>query len=481
MRTGIVAQQLQDAGDYKFRGDWRAQIQGIQLGSKTGRRAHQYMVIVDDTWSGPTANRLRVTWEGIPDLIELAVSRGVAGFVCSDEFAQHPALEGHNVFHGRHSIDLFFRVAEVLRNSRGRFRVAAVTGSSGKTTTKRMLAHALRAAAPNRRVFASPASFNVGTEVVKHLSRSPQSRYSVIEVAGTAFSVFRNHNFALAPDVGIVTSITEAHLDFFKSERGVARHKAGIFDRPPAGGTAVINLDTPQSGLLVRHATDQGCQIVTYGESEDASVRLLGYSAETGEVSARVGGETLNYVVGARGKHMALNSLAVIATLRSYRLLTWRTGVESLATFAALDGRGAVTKVSLDGGIRVTLIDESYNANPGSTRVSLEAATHDPESDGGRVILVLGDMLELGPTTSQLHADLAPAVVAAGATRVHLFGELMLHLQGSLKATGHTAAHWGDMDALYDQLLKDLQDGDTLLVKSSNGTGLDEIVKRLQA
>lgn len=479
MRTEEAANALRRVGDFEFQGDPDARIGGVTNGARSGGLKYQYGVLIDENWRGGAADRLRVDWETLPERVERATKHGITGFLCNREFAKHPALEGHNVFSGPDARDLFYRLGEILRDSRGPSKIAAVTGSAGKTTTKRMLAHALQAVGRSGRVAAAPQSFNVATEALKYLSRAPQSAFSVVEMAGVAFPEFRRRGFTASADVSIVTSISEAHLIAHKTLEQIAHDKSGIFDRPPAGGTAVINLDTAHAEILLQRATDQGCQIVTYGESEHASMRLLHYNPQTGEVSAWVGGETLNYVVGARGKQMALNSLAVIASLRSFRLPDWRVGVESLAQFEALPGRGQVSQVSRHTGGSVTVIDESYNANPESMRAALE--THQGPRRDGRLVLVFGDMLELGDNSNALHAGLAPNVVNVSPDAVHLFGEQMAHLHRSLQGAGYEASsHWDDLEELCRAVQTDLQDGDTVLVKSSNGMRLRELVTRLQ-
>ncbi|MDZ5077906.1 Mur ligase family protein [Nesterenkonia sp. HG001] len=474
--------RLEAWGGYAFQGDLEVRIEGVQLGRGQGRIADQFATIIDDEWHGAAPARIREQQEhDLVDWVRSAAASGVAGFITSSAGATHPALAGQKVLSGPTAQETFYRVAGVLRDSRGLSKIAAITGSSGKTTTKRMLAHALRAAAPRARVRSSPKSFNVSTDAAKYLSRSPQVRHSVVEIAGGAFAEYLANDFTVSADVSIVTSIAEAHLDQHGDLEAVATRKAHIFDRPPTAGTAVINLDAPRAEILVERAADQGCQLVTYGESPHAALRLLEYRSETGEVTARVAGESIAYTVGARGKHMALNSLAVIATLRSYRLPGWRRGIDSLATFATLDGRGASHALGLPDGGAVTVVDEAYNANPGSMKVTLQAAAEVPDLGAGRVILVLGDMLELGTASAELHASLASAVAESRAQVTHLYGTDMRHLHAALATRGLVSTHWSDLDELARTVLSDLRAGDTVIVKSSHGTALHELVRSLRS
>lgn len=481
MRTGDVADAIMALGRFQFRGDPDAEIQGVTVAAVAGGLASQYSVLTDDAWPGELARRRQVDWKTLPERVEKAVRNGIEGFICNEKFAEHPALAGQNVFIGADSQDVFFRLGEILRDDRGDSKIIAVTGSAGKTTTKRMLAHALEAAVQDSSILATPRSFNGASEVLRYLSRSAARSHSVLEVGISAFPRFRKHEFATSADVSIVTSISEAHMISHESLENIALTKSQIFDRPPPGGTAIVNIDSPYSELLLKRAVEQGCQVMTYGESPHAGLRLLAYDPMTGEVTARVAGDTVNYVLGARGKHMALNSLAVVATLRSLRLPQWWTGVQALAEFEVLSGRGAVHDVRLPGGRTVTVVDESYNANHGSMRAAMELASQTPKKRTGRLIMVLGDMFALGHSSPRLHAELAPNVAATGAAVVHLIGEHMRHLHDKLLEVGFLSSkHWEKREDLTTALLTDLREGDEVLVKSSNGMELSEIVGRLK-
>ncbi|MDR8018916.1 glutamate ligase domain-containing protein [Nesterenkonia aerolata] len=166
-------------------------------------------------------------------------------------------------------------------------------------------------------------------------------------------------------------------------------------------------------------------------------------------MTAQIGQEQLVYTVGADGRHMALNSLAVIATLRSYRLRNWRAGVDAQSTFGALKGRGETTVIQTFEGGEVTLIDEAYNANPGSMRASLRALADRPRlTSEGRKVAVLGDILELGSHAHELHLELAEDILVAAPNELHLFGENMGALHHELAKRGAISRHYDDLDDL---------------------------------
>lgn len=242
----------------------------------------------------------------------------------------------------------------------------------------------------------------------------------------------------------------------------------------------MINLDTACADQLVTHAQEQGSRVVTFGESAEALVRLVDYQPATRHAVIEVEGERIELTIGAEGRHMALNSLAVLATLRALDIPDWQRALRSLESFQALAGRGQTSTVDISGGA-LTLIDESYNANPASIRAALDAMANRPVADGGRKIVVLADMLELGAHAAEIHEGLAPAFDPLTDSEVHLFGENMAALATALEGRIPSLTHWRSLEELKGRLIADLKPGDVILLKGSNGMNLGSIVKGLQS
>src|SRR5699024_10166154 len=162
------------------------------------------------------------------------------------------------------------------------------------------------------------------------------------------------------------------------------------------------NRDTLRAELLMERAVAEGCQLVTYGESPSATIRLIEWDPESRRTVAMVGQQRVEYAVGADGRHNAINSLVVLAALRAHRITNWRAGVESLESFQAVDGRGQTVEVDLPNGDGITLIDEAYNANPASIRSSVASLALRSLPEGSRRVAILGDIGELGPHAAEL-------------------------------------------------------------------------------
>lgn len=463
---------------YDYVGERTIKFRGIALRATRKLAGGQFVVLVDSHWGKRARNKF-----GYPDrtreqVVSDAHANGATGFIVNEKLKGEPFLADKNCFFVENTLDFAFRLVETVRAVTAK-KVVAVTGSAGKSTTKGMITHVLQSLPGPPQIYSPPSTDNIFTSVTCQLSRIDNFDYSVLEVAGSAFLRFHKHSFTVSPDVSIVTSISEAHLDYLDDLEGVARRKARLFDRPPPGGTAVINLDTPCADRLVAHAQEQGCRVVTFGESMDAMVRLVSYDSASRQAVIEYEGVRTEVTIGAVGKHMAVNSLAVLATMRALGISDWAAALSSLSTFQALTGRGETSSVGLPGG-QVTLIDESYNANPASMRAAL-AALADRPVEGGRRIAVLADMLELGAHAADIHRSLAPALKPLADAQVHLVGENMAALFEAVQGRLPGVQHWESIDALRSILLSDLRPGDVLLLKGSNGMDLASVVKALQA
>ncbi|MBV9064936.1 MAG: UDP-N-acetylmuramoylalanyl-D-glutamyl-2, 6-diaminopimelate--D-alanyl-D-alanine ligase, partial [Methylobacteriaceae bacterium] len=231
---------------------------------------------------------------------------------------------------------------------------------------------------------------------------------------------------------------------------------------------------------LRKHAR-QSCaaHILSFGEHADADARLtaLTLDEESSRVQAHVLGRELTYELGVPGRHFALNSLAVLLAAHSAGVDLDRAS-SALAYIEAPAGRGRRETLQAREG-QITLIDESYNANPASMQAALDVLGATKISEEGRRIAVLGDMLELGPQSIALHSGLAEhiernavdIVFAAGSDMRHLFDALPARMRGTwaLRAS-----------ELHAPVIEAIQAGDIVMVKGSNGSRMGPLVAALR-
>lgn len=435
--------------------DWSAM--GVSIDTRTLEPGDLFVALAGPNFDGH-------------DFVDAAFEAGAAAALVSQE----GSLNGRPGLVSEDTLQALEGLATAAR-SRSGARIAAITGSVGKTGTKEALAHALSAQGETSY---SKSSLNNHWGVPLSAARLPATaRYGVFEIG-------MNHPGEITPLVGLVrphvaviTAIASAHREFFDSIEGIARAKGEIFSCID-GGTAVINRDTEYFPLLSDMAEDAGAgSIVSFGRHADADMRLIEcLSDATGNsIDARWRGNSISYRVEQPGVHWAYNSLAVLVVADALGA-DMAQAAAALATLPALPGRGAIHVVPWgDGTIR--LIDDSYNANPESMSAALKTLGH-MKPDGGRRVAIIGDMLELGETSRAAHAGLKDHIDKNAIDIVFLAGTEMAALADALDADriGATA---DTAEALLPAILSGLQPGDVVTVKASNGTGLGRVVSAL--
>jgi UDP-N-acetylmuramoyl-tripeptide--D-alanyl-D-alanine ligase len=357
-------------------------------------------------------------------------------------------------------------------------RVVAVTGSAGKTGTKEMLRECLATAG---KVHASERSYNNHWGVPLTLARMPADvRYAVIEMGMNHPGEISPLARMARPHVAVITNVLPVHIGQFPNgEDGIADAKAEIFDGLEPGGVAVLNRDNAHFERLARAAEAKGATVLSFGQNAEADIRAdkIDAGPDGSSVSVTQGQQTFTYGVGAAGLHIALNSLAVVGVLIALGV-AGAAALAPLATVRAAAGRGERSILAADGG-SILLIDESYNANPGSMRAALEALGTVPRDRFARRIAVLGDMLELGSDAGLYHRGLRPAVEAAGVDRIFGCGSNMRLLLADLPT--EIVAEWRPTSQeLIDAVLSELHAGDAVMVKGSLGSRMAPIVDAIK-
>jgi UDP-N-acetylmuramoyl-tripeptide--D-alanyl-D-alanine ligase len=376
--------------------------------------------------------------------------------------------------------DVLIALRELAAAARRRMRgrVIAITGSVGKTGTKEALRLAL---SKDGETHASAASYNNQWGVPLSLARCPSSaNYAVFEIGMNHAGEIAPLSQLVRPHVAVITTIAPVHLEFLGSLTNIADAKAEIFLGVPPDGAAVINRDIEQFAHLRERAQQAGIErVISFGEHPQADARLVkcALHARCSTVEAEILGTLFSYKIGAPGRHLVINSLAVLAAAELAGADIALAAL-ALAELHAAAGRGAPITIEVSGGSALVL-DESYNANPASVEAALAVLGRSVVGPQGRRIAVLGDMLELGPNGLVFHRGLADAVVANGVDLVFCCGPLMHELWQALPANGR-GGYAEDSAALEAQLLPAIHAGDVIMVKGSLGSRMGPIVKALQ-
>lgn len=361
--------------------------------------------------------------------------------------------------------------------ARSKAKIVAVTGSVGKTSTKEMLRGVLAAQGETH---ASVASFNNHWGVPLTLARCPETaEYAVYEIGMNHAGEITPLVQMVRPHLAVITTIAPVHLEFFDGIEAIADAKAEIFAGVEPGGAVVLNRDNDQFARLQKKAKAAGIKrIVSFGEDKKADARLLDVALHPAStaVHADVLKHDVAYKLGIPGRHMALNSLAVLASAHLMGA-DLALAALTLSQVAPASGRGVRHTLHLPGG-EATLIDESYNANPASMTAAIDVLGRAAIGPQGRRIAVLGDMLELGPSGADLHRGLIDAVNANGIDAVFCCGPLMRRLWDAL-STGRRGGYADDAASLESQVVAAVRAGDVVMVKGSLGSRMKPIVSAL--
>jgi UDP-N-acetylmuramoyl-tripeptide--D-alanyl-D-alanine ligase len=325
------------------------------------------------------------------------------------------------------------------------------------------------------------ASYNNHWGVPLTLARMPiHTSFGIYEIGMNHHGEITPLSAMVRPHVAIITTIAPVHLEYFESLNDVADAKAEIFSGLVQGGVAILNRDIAEYERLLAHAkASPAGHAASFGEHEKADAKLVSVTlgVDHSMVQAEVCGHRLTYRLGAPGRHLAMNSLAVLLTAKAFGV-ELELAAGTLAFFAAQPGRGERLRLSAKNG-PFTLIDESYNANPASMRAAIALAGALPLPGSGRRIAVLGDMLELGDNAAAMHAELAGDAVANHIDLVFAAGPLMKHLFEALP--GHLRGAWRDGTSdLATVVAAAVQSGDMVIVKGSNASRMSAIVDALK-
>ncbi|HZP71048.1 MAG TPA: UDP-N-acetylmuramoylalanyl-D-glutamyl-2,6-diaminopimelate--D-alanyl-D-alanine ligase [Pseudolabrys sp.] len=443
-------------------GNLPAETRGISIDSRTLSKGEAFFAIKGDSRDGH-------------DFVENALNAGAGlAVVAKSEcrrFPGAPLLAVDDVLEGLRAL---------ARASRARIggKIVAVTGSVGKTTTKEALRLALSA---DGETHASVASYNNHWGVPLSLARCPATaKYAVFEIGMNHAGEITPLAKLVRPHVAVITAIEPVHLEYFGTLEKIAEAKAEIFTGVEPAGAAVLNRDNAQFAQLETAARTAGIKrIVSFGEHARADARLvrLSLQPDSSTIEARVLGQSVTYKVGTPGRHIALDSLAVLAAA-ALSGADLALAAIALGNLRPPSGRGTRSVLTVPGGSAL-LIDESYNANPASMAAAIALLGQAPVGQRGRRIAVLGDMLELGPQGGELHRALANVIAEAGIDLVFCAGPLMHQLWEALpsRARGGYAETAAELEPA---VIEAIRAGDAVMVKGSLGSKMGPIVKSLE-
>jgi UDP-N-acetylmuramoyl-tripeptide--D-alanyl-D-alanine ligase len=471
--------------------DGRA-VQGISTDTRTLRPGEAYLALRGERLDGHR-------------FLEAALAAGSSLLIVDDSeagaaAARLPGASQAGILRVHDTARALLRLGAACRRTLDSTRVIAVAGSNGKTTTTRLI-HAVLSS--SLRGSTSPKSFNNAVGVpLTILGASPGDQYLVCEIGTNAPGEIAQLAAVVEPDIAVITSIGREHLEGLGSLEGVAKEEASLLSYLRPGGLAVATADTPLLAEYLKCVPN----VVTFGRCESADLRIGDVRHEI-VADGRVG---VSFTINGRlactlpiaGEHNALNAAAAYAVGRRLGLDEDRI-FEALASARAPDMRLQPLRIAWDAGADSIVINDAYNANPDSMLAALAAfesicdaleqgrgrggpaAEAEPGAGGGRRIVILGDMLELGDAGPAAHREIADRLLnLRRLDLVVLVGHLTLHTAHRLAEAG-----WEDDRMLMMSDLASgqpwavaarLRPGDLVLLKGSRRMGLERILDALR-
>jgi UDP-N-acetylmuramoyl-tripeptide--D-alanyl-D-alanine ligase len=409
------------------------------------------------------------------DFVEEAFRKGAVAAIVSEESAgkiPSAILSEKPVFVVRNAVEALGDLAHAHRERMRKIPLVGITGSSGKTSTKEMLAGLLSA---GRNVLKNPGNRNnlIGMPQAL-LGLSDRHDVAVMEMGTNRPGEIARLAQIAAPDIGILTNIAPAHLQGLGSLEGVAREKGDLFRSLPESGTAVVNATDLR---VVREAGRCRAKKIYYGVAlNEFSGRVLSMDDRGMRIAVRTPSGGFTSALPVTGEHHLMNALA--ATAAAY-VLGFRPEdlAEGFSSFASV--RGRFHPIPLRGG--GLLLDDSYNANPASMEAAIRALR--VLRRARRSVAVLGDMLELGEASAASHFRIGHLIAGSGLDLLFTYGEEAAQVaRGALEGgmDHEKVAHTGDRERLKAMVLGALQEGDVVLVKGSRGMRLEEMAIEIE-
>ncbi len=434
------------------------QITGVSIDSRTIKKGQLFIAIKGEKLNGN-------------EFAAAAIQKGAVACIV-DEIHESSKKVQDQLIKVNNAYDALKKLAAYSR-SRVKGKIIGITGSVGKTSTKEMLKIALE---HQGNIHASEGNYNNHYGLPLSLANMPQDTdYGIFEMGMTGRGEISSLSQLAKPNIAIITTVEAVHLEFFTSVAGIAAAKSEIYDGMQPEEVAIINLDNPYAQIMIEKAKAKKLKVVTFAEENKANYRLLSYNiqGDSAKIVAECNGRDIEYKISALGKHLAFNSLAVLAAVKESGA-ELEYGANNLRHFKAQKGRGAVIFVKNK---EVIIIDDSYNASPASIKAALENLKF-YKNDNHRVIVILGNMVQLGSETEEMHAGLSEFIQVQNVDKVYTVGNLMQKLFEKLPANLR-GAHADSSAEMLEIIANDIKPGDVLLIKGSNAMKMNVIVENL--
>ena len=376
----------------------------------------------------------------------------------------------------KNSLKFFSKCSNIIRISSDISSIA-ITGSSGKTSLKEMLGKSLNKIYPTTY---SVKSYNNKYGVpISLFNINKRDKFGVFEVGMNKSGEINKLTKIIKPNVGVITNISYAHIKNFKNLNGIAKAKSEIIDNIIENGTLVINSDDNFYEYFKKKALKKKLKIISFSKKNKANIMLTKIKKQKKNfyVFVNFNGKEIKFLIKKNLEHYKDNLLACLAVISNY------LDLESLNTnffsnYSLLQGRGDQSIINIKKK-KLHLIDESYNSNPLSLKFAIDKFNK-IDSKSNKKIILLGDMCELGKYSKKLHIEAAKTVNKADIDKVYVYGKKIVYTFNKIRPQKRGKVLNSKKDIL-NFLINDIKNGEYLMIKGSNSTGLNSITQNLKS
>ena len=374
--------------------------------------------------------------------------------------------------------DVLRALLKLARHSRRRSnaKIIAITGSSGKTTLKEMIANSLSVFGE---VHKSKKSYNNIIGVSLSLASMPtNANYGIFEIGMNKKGEIANLAKIVSPHIAIVNNAGKAHMGSFKDQQEIKKEKTSIVKGLTQGGSLIIN-DNLLNEIGKIPNLNKNIKIFSFGDSKKANIKVVKYITHTDQsfLEVKLEHKELKYSVPFARRHIALNTLPAILACQ----LTnnpYEEFIKEFEKFKPLKGRGNKYNINYFNK-DITIIDDSYNANPDSMAASINSLNEIRKDSSQRVIAFLGDMLELGEKSKKFHKELSGIINESDIDKVFVYGKYIRETFKNLSKYKKGKV-FNNLNEAYYYFSKFINNNDLLMIKGSNATGLNQFSKNIK-
>ena len=360
---------------------------------------------------------------------------------------------------------------------RNKGKIIAITGSSGKTSVKEMLALSIGELG---KVHYSEASYNNKIGVALSLSRMPaDADFSIFELGMNKPGEISYLSNMVQPHIALINNVGSAHIGYFQSKKDIIKAKIEIIEGIASNGKLIINDDINLNTHHKKNLEKKNIEILRFGYKRNSDLILKKYQffPKLSKIDALINNMNISFSLNAPGEHMAMNSIAVLGLSISLGFDINKI-ITPLSCFEAIKGRGMIYDLSIEGKF-FQAIDESYNANPESTKSSINLLSEIDYLKSKRKILVLGDMMELGNFSKAMHIEMANFINNSDVNLVFCIGYETRNLWEYLNES-KKGFYSNESEILIKSLFNKIKDNDLILFKGSSKSRVNNILDSLK-